>query len=329
MTPSTIYRTNSGLIISRLFFITALLLSPLSVGAATHEVTVDNEQNRTTSMNGRINVVEATVSTDVSVGSIASLGGSHQAGEDFIVKATLNNTGVADSGMFNVRFYASTDNAITSGDTLLGTGVVSDISAGASKNIEESVDLPADLASGDYYIGAIIDLDDNNLDNNINADGKPVFVFTVFTMNAGLNDAWFNPATDGQGFFITVFPDLDFVTLAWFTYDTVLPAIDATANLGDPGHRWFTAGGVIDAGKSVMDIEFTSGGVFDTPSEVLRTDPVGSDGTLTLNFDNCSFGTIEYDITSINARGMVPIRRVANDNEALCIALLEEAQPDL
>jgi hypothetical protein len=60
------------------------------VGAAIHEVTVDNGQNRTTSMNGRINVVEATVSTDVSVGSIASLGGSHQAGEDFIVKAMLN-----------------------------------------------------------------------------------------------------------------------------------------------------------------------------------------------------------------------------------------------
>ena len=27
----------------------------------------------------------------------------------------------------------------------------------------------------------------------------------VFKMNAGLNDAWYNPDTDGQGFFITVF----------------------------------------------------------------------------------------------------------------------------
>lgn len=29
-----------------------------------------------------------------------------------------------------------------------------------------------------------------------------------FVINAGLNDAWFNPETDGQGFFISVFPGL-------------------------------------------------------------------------------------------------------------------------
>jgi len=62
-----------------------------------------------------------------------------------------------------------------------------------------------------------------------------------FVMNAGLNDAWYNPITDGQGFFITVFPDRGVVSLAWFTYDTALPADDATANLGSPGHRWLTA----------------------------------------------------------------------------------------
>jgi plastocyanin len=285
-------------------------------------------QNRDTSMNGRINVVTATVSTDVSVESVDALGDDQEAGEDFTVKTTLKNNGPGDSGGFSISFYASTDNAITNGDTLLGTEVVSDISAGASKNIEESVDLPVDLASGDYFIGAIIDLDDNNLNNNVNVDETPIFVFQVFTMNAGLNDAWFNPLTDGQGFFITVFPVLNFVTLAWFTYDTELPPLDATANLGDPGHRWFTAGGLIDGEKSVMTIEFTSGGLFDAASEIMRTDPVGSDGTLTLKYDNCSSGTIEYDITSIDAQGTVPIQRVAGDNEALCIALLKESQPD-
>ena len=35
-----------------------------------------------------------------------------------------------------------------------------------------------------------------------------------FLINAGLNDAWYNPATDGQGFFITVFPDIGYVLLA-------------------------------------------------------------------------------------------------------------------
>ncbi len=161
--------------------------------------------------------------------------------------------------------------------------------------------------------------------NDTGVDATAIFVFIQFSMNAGLNDAWYNPLTNGQGFFITIFPDLGFVTLAWFTYDTELPPPGATANLGDPGHRWMTALGPIANDQSDMLIEFTSGGIFDAASEITRTDPPGSDGTLKLKFDNCNSGSIEYDITSINAKGTVPIERVATDNAALCNALLREA----
>ena len=82
-------------------------------------------------------------------------------------------------------------------------------------------------------------------------------------INAGMNDAWFNPTTDGQGFFITVFPDLGVVSLAWFTYDTELPPVDVTANLGGPGHRWLTAIGPIVDKQVTMNIEMTSGGIFE------------------------------------------------------------------
>ena len=140
-------------------------------------------------------------------------------------------------------------------------------------------------------------------------------------INAGLNDAWYDPETSGQGFFITVFPDLNYVSLAWFTYDTELPPEDATANLGDPGHRWLTAGGQIDGNKVLMSIEMTSGGLFDTATEITRTDPPGSDGTIILTFDGCNSGTVEYDIPSITRQGSVPIQRVAGDNIALCEAL--------
>jgi hypothetical protein len=143
----------------------------------------------------------------------------------------------------------------------------------------------------------------------------------VFSINPGLNDAWYYPLTSGQGFFITVFPDLGAVSLAWFTYDTELPPLGATANLGDPGHRWLTAVGPIDGNQALMDIEMTSGGIFDTSSVITRTDPPGSDGTILLTFDSCSSGTIEYDIPSINQQGIVPIQRVANDNIVICEAL--------
>jgi hypothetical protein len=140
-------------------------------------------------------------------------------------------------------------------------------------------------------------------------------------INAGLNDAWYDPETNGQGFFITVFPDLGKVSLAWFTYDTDFPPIGATANLGDPGHRWLTAVGSIQGNQVLMDIEMTSGGIFDTPTEIQSTDPPGSDGTIILTFDSCNSGTVEYDIPSINRQGIVPIQRVANDNIVLCLAL--------
>ena len=140
-------------------------------------------------------------------------------------------------------------------------------------------------------------------------------------INPGLNDAWYNPETSGQGFFITVFPDLSAVSLAWFTYDTELPPIDATANLGDPGHRWLTAAGPIEGNQVLMNIVMTSGGIFDSASDIIRTDPPSSDGTILLTFDGCNSGTVEYDIPSINRQGIVPIQRVAGDNIALCEAL--------
>lgn len=140
-------------------------------------------------------------------------------------------------------------------------------------------------------------------------------------MHAGFNDAWYNPLTDGQGFFIAVFPDLGLASVAWFTYDTELPPEDATSNLGDPGLRWITATGPFVDNQAVLDISLTSNGIFDTPTDIQRTDPPGSDGTLTLTFDSCTSGTVDYDITSIGMMGSVPIQRIAGDNIALCEAL--------
>jgi hypothetical protein len=144
---------------------------------------------------------------------------------------------------------------------------------------------------------------------------------SAFNINAGLNDAWFNPLTDGQGFFITVFPDLGSVFLAWFTFDTALPAEGETANLGYSGHRWLTAFGHIEGNSVSMNIAITRDGLFNNNRPVQNTDPTGSDGTITLTFESCASAVVEYDITSINQQGSVPIQRIANDNIALCESL--------
>jgi hypothetical protein len=184
---------------------------------------------------------------------------------------------------------------------------------------DDAIPGPGPGESGVPDLGGAVLLGDN-LDgcNSI----QEIFADANFSrINTGLNDAWYYPPTSGQGFFITVFPDLGFVSLAWFTYDTEFPPIDATANLGDPGHRWLTAIGPIVDNQVLMVVEMTSGGLFDTTTEIQRTDPPGSNGTILLTFTSCNSATLEYDIPSINRQGTVPIQRVANDNIALCEAL--------
>lgn len=138
-----------------------------------------------------------------------------------------------------------------------------------------------------------------------------------FTINAGLNDAWYNPATSGQGFLITVFPEIRQMFLAWFTFDTERPPKEATAMLGAPGQRWLTAQGPYDGETASLTLFVTEGGVFDAGMPAASTDPDG-DGTLTLEFADCTEGMVTYAITSLGISGEIPIQRISLDNVPLC-----------
>lgn len=273
-----------------------------------------------TTQNGTITVMAAAATAEIGVDSVDVADGEYQVGDAVEVTARLTNSGDGATGAFNVTFSASSANANPIGPFELGTVAVSDVAAGASMNITGSFVLPAGMETGLWSIDAVSDFADSNSANDSNADATSIFVFTEFIINAGLNDAWFDKATDGQGFFITVFPELNFILLAWFTYDTELPPPEATANLGDPGHRWLTAVGPIEGSSSVMTIEIASGGLFDTPGGVTRVE----DGTITLQFQNCNEGTATYNIPSISAEGVVPFERVAKDNVSLCRELLTQ-----
>lgn len=76
----------------------------------------------------------------------------------------------------------------------------------------------------------------------------------AFVINAAISDAWFFPATSGQGFFIIVWEDSKLVFLSWFTYETERPPEDVTAFLGESGHRWVTALGPYEGDTAVLDV---------------------------------------------------------------------------
>jgi len=138
-----------------------------------------------------------------------------------------------------------------------------------------------------------------------------------FQINPGLNDAWYNPATNGQGMFIVVLPELRQLFLAWFTYDTERPPNDVAPLLGDAGHRWLTAQGAYNGNTANLTIYVTSGGVFDDIEPAPTTDAAG-DGSITLEFADCREGLLSYEITSLGLSGEIPIERVAGDNATLC-----------
>jgi hypothetical protein len=143
-------------------------------------------------------------------------------------------------------------------------------------------------------------------------------------INAGLNDAWYDPLTDGQGFTITVFEEKGTVSLTWFTYDTQLPEPGTTANLGDHGQRWLIAVGPFEGAQAELVVYSASGGLFDATLPVPELDPVGS---ILLQFDDCYSGMITYELPGIGRSGSIPIERVASDNIALCKAMSPAVLP--
>jgi glucose/arabinose dehydrogenase len=153
------------------------------------------------------------------------------------------------------------------------------------------------------------------------SDGAPQT--EPFRINAGLNDAWYNPQTNGQGFFIMVFPDIGQIFLSWFTYDLERPDASVTAQLGDPGARWITAQGAYADNRAVLDVFVTKGGIFDaSPPEPTSV----KDGEMIVEFSGCNEGTITYDIPSVNRQGVIPIERISLDNVPLCETLATQAQ---
>ena len=177
------------------------------------------------------------------------------------------------------------------------------------------------LSSNGNRLAASADQNDGNGPQSGHARVFDLSTFNVFQINPGLNDHWYNPQTVGQGLYVTVFPVLGKVTMTMFSYDTVLPPVEATANLGDPSQRWLNALGRYSGNQATMSISFDYDGLFDSPTVTTK---VRSYGTFTLTFDSCNSGTLAYDIPALSLNGMIPIERIVADNVPLCEAFLAE-----
>ena len=149
-----------------------------------------------------------------------------------------------------------------------------------------------------------------------------ISVVNNFIINAGINDAWVSSAAALQGMFITVFPDLKLMFLAWFTFDSVIPTDDSVAVFGAKDQRWVTALGTYDGNRAEMNAELTTGGVFNQ-SDPLPVQDTGY-GNIVVEFTGCNHANISFDFPAAGESGQFEAQRVLEDNIVLCEMLSDD-----
>lgn len=170
-------------------------------------------------------------------------------------------------------------------------------------------------AGRDYYFVTQV--------NNFSAVDTGEFFYVLappapFSINHALAGGWYDPDTSGQGLVLDVFDKSNQMFAAWFTFDLQRPDSTVEAMIGDPGHRWMTAQGAFEGDSATLPVYWTSGMIFDSANP---PPAVEQDGTLTLQFEDCTSGTVSYDLGAAGVSGQFPVVRLANDAQDLCESL--------
>jgi len=247
---------------------------------------------------------------------------------DRIIVADLGNNRIQIFALpadpVSIDSFTAAPDAIVAGETTTLSWTVSNASSCAalggtaawtaiSPNSSSGSTVITIDAAGDYTFTLRCTDGSNTVSLNV-----VVTVAPAFLINAGLNDAWYDPATAGQGFLITVFPFTNLVFVAWFTFDVERPGPAVTANFGEPGHRWVTAYGPFSGNLASLTIEVTQGGILDMSEPVPEQ---SHEGTMEIEFSDCNTAVVRFDFTGLGISGEIPIQRVATDNVALCESL--------
>ncbi len=157
------------------------------------------------------------------------------------------------------------------------------------------------------------------------------------TINQAFSGAWVDFDFLGQGVLMEVFQDLNFVFLAWFTFDQAPAALQLesaspgskTESIGGAGQRWLTAYGSYAPGASSVDLTFenTTGGVFNALSPQQETDTAHGTGSLIV--DDCGHIRLDYNLPAAPTSGSNALERAAPDafRDELCLELGVQPSP--
>ena len=116
-----------------------------------------------------------------------------------------------------------------------------------------------------------------------------------FVINEGLQGAWFNSATSGQGYFFDIYPPSTTFVIAWFTWANTAGQYD-----------WYSGQGTWTGARADVEIFRTRGGRFNNPTPVQTT----SAGTASITFTSCSAATFTWNLTDPVSSGTIPLSRI-------------------
>ena len=150
------------------------LTAPATPGTYYYGACVDAVVDESDTTNNCSGSVEVTVPeperSDLMVGTPSVSDSGPEAGAAFTLSATVRNEDEGESAATTLRYYRSTDAAITTSDMEVGTDAIGVLAAAGSSS--QSVDLTAPDTSGTYYYGACVDAVTDESDTTNNCSGS-------------------------------------------------------------------------------------------------------------------------------------------------------------
>ena len=133
---------------------------------------------------------------------------------------------------------------------------------------------------------------------------------TDFYVDPTMAGAWADLGTSAQGYFFDILGHTRQFFVGWFTFELQRPPGNVQALLGDPGHRWLTAFGDFAGNVADLDLEVSSGGVFNAASGASQ---------------DCSNARATWNLGSAGRSGVSDIQRVSEINTPACETLMQRS----
>ena len=155
----------------------ARLTAPSSEGTYYYGACVESVSGESDTGNNCSDAVRVTVTGSDLVVEVPSVDNNTPGpGESFYLSATVRNQGGSRSDFTTLRYYLSTDETITTGDTEVDTDFVSRLDA--SETSDESARLTAPSSEGTYYYGACVEAVSGESDTGNNCSGAVAITIT-------------------------------------------------------------------------------------------------------------------------------------------------------